>query len=127
MNDPAENTNTDTEIWRERPGDYYSDALFVTIDGALGIDVGGTVFVKPLRKWQELEAENAKLRAEVNEWRECARYDPMMSGEARFKGWDRSQMDRCRKRFIEARAIAEPDAAMVICAQEQLKTDTVTS
>ena len=67
MNDPAENTNTDTEIWRERPGDYYSDALFVTIDGALGIDVGGTVFVKPLRKWQELEAENAKLRAAIDE------------------------------------------------------------
>ena len=67
MNEPIENENTDTEIWRERPGDYYSDTLFITIDGALGIDIAGTVFVKPLRKWQELEADNAKLRAALDE------------------------------------------------------------
>ncbi len=45
------------------------------------------------------------LTAEVFEWRECAQYDATMEGPV-FKGWDRSQMDRCRKRFNEADAIA---------------------
>lgn len=36
---------------------------------------------------------------ELEEWRACALYDPMMDGP-RFKGWDRSQMERCRKKFI---------------------------
>lgn len=44
-----------------------------------------------------LRAEVEWLRAEVRGWRECALYDPMMSGEARFKGWDRSALDRMRR------------------------------
>ena len=51
------------------------------------------------------DAEIERLTAEVEEWRECARYDPTMSGESLFKGWDRSQMDRCRKRYLEANAL----------------------
>jgi hypothetical protein len=51
----------------------------------------------PLCQVDEIE----RLRSEVEAWRECARYDPMMSGNAMFKGWDRSQMDRCRKKYIE--------------------------
>lgn len=35
------------------------------------------------------------LRAEVTAWRECALYDPTMEGP-RFKGWDRSALERCR-------------------------------
>ena len=44
----------------------------------------------------------AAARAEVTAWRECARYDPLMSGRA-FKGWDRSALDRCRRTYIEGR------------------------
>lgn len=57
------NENTDREIWREREGDYYSDAVFITAKNDLGINVGGTVFVHSLRKWQELAVENDRLRA----------------------------------------------------------------
>lgn len=38
--------------------------------------------------------------AEINEWRSCALYDAKMEGP-QFKGWDRSALDRCRKKFIE--------------------------
>ena len=38
--------------------------------------------------------------AEVAAWRECALYDATMEGPV-FKGWDRSAMDRARRRFIE--------------------------
>jgi hypothetical protein len=46
--------------------------------------------------------ELKRLRAEVEDWRQCARYDAMMDGP-RFKGWDRSALDRCRKEYIEKR------------------------
>jgi len=37
---------------------------------------------------------------EIQDWRDCARYDPCMEGP-RFKGWDRSALDRCRKKYVE--------------------------
>ncbi len=40
------------------------------------------------------------LIQEIEEWRSCASYDPKMEGP-QFKGWDRSQMDRCRRKYIE--------------------------
>ena len=46
--------NTDRELWREREGDYYSDSIHVTKDGGIGINCGGSVFVKSLRGWHEL-------------------------------------------------------------------------
>jgi hypothetical protein len=46
--------NTDREIYRVQPGDYYSDSIHVTEGGGIGINVGGTVHVLPLRKWHEL-------------------------------------------------------------------------
>ena len=51
--DDRQAENTDREIWRERPGDYYSDRIFVTRSGMIGIDCGGHVFVMPVRKWWE--------------------------------------------------------------------------
>ena len=76
------------------PGAYivdYKDSMKMCADAADALE----------RK----DAEIVRLTAEVEEWRECARYDPTMSGESLFKGWDRSQMDRCRKKYIEARAL----------------------
>ena len=46
--------NTDREIWREREGDYYADSIHVTEHGGIGIDCGGTVYVKPIREWHRL-------------------------------------------------------------------------
>lgn len=46
--------NTDREIWREREGDYYADSIHVTKGGGIGIDCGGTVYVKPIREWHRL-------------------------------------------------------------------------
>jgi hypothetical protein len=49
--------NTDIEIWRgpdEGGGDFYADSLFITKKGALGINCGGSVYVKPIREWHRL-------------------------------------------------------------------------
>ena len=46
--------NTDKEIWRERPGDYYADSIHVTEGGGIGINCGGYVYVKPVREWHKL-------------------------------------------------------------------------
>lgn len=46
--------NTDRELWREREGDYYADSLHVTAQGAIGINCGGFVYVKPVREWFKL-------------------------------------------------------------------------
>lgn len=57
-----------------------------------------------------LTAERDALRAEAEEWRDCAQYDPLMNGP-RFKGWNRSALDRCRKQYIEARVAETVDAS----------------
>jgi hypothetical protein len=46
--------NTDREIWRRVPGDYYSPRIFVTERGSIGIDVGGSIYVKPVEDWHAL-------------------------------------------------------------------------
>ncbi len=46
--------NTDREIWREREGDYYANSIHVTKEGSIGINVGGSVYVKPLAEWHRL-------------------------------------------------------------------------
>lgn len=46
--------NTDRELWREREGDYYADSIHVTAGGAIGMNCGGMVIVKPLREWHAL-------------------------------------------------------------------------
>jgi hypothetical protein len=43
--------NTDKEIWREKPGDFYSDSIHVTQGGGVGINCGGTVIVAPVQLW----------------------------------------------------------------------------
>jgi hypothetical protein len=50
MNDKCE-VNTDVEIWRKVPGDYYSPSIHVTEGGGIGINVGGNVFVMPVEDW----------------------------------------------------------------------------
>lgn len=51
MSEVIGSVNTDREIWREDPGDPYSPSIHVTADGMIGINVGGTVFVRDVRSW----------------------------------------------------------------------------
>lgn len=50
--------NTDREIWRETPGDYYSPSILVTTNPfgvqGIGINIGGHVIVMSARRWHEL-------------------------------------------------------------------------
>ena len=55
MNEPK--ANTDREIWRERESDFYADSIHVTKEGAIGINCGGYVIVKPVREWHRLAVE----------------------------------------------------------------------
>jgi hypothetical protein len=52
--------NTDRELWREIPDDYYAPSVHVTIGGGIGMNVGGFVIVLPIREWHAL----AKKRCE---------------------------------------------------------------
>ncbi len=45
--------NTDRELWRDNSR-FDGPSIHVTKYGGIGIDVGGTVFVKPLRGWHAL-------------------------------------------------------------------------
>lgn len=54
--------NTDRELWREKPDDYYSNSIHVNAGGGVGINVGGTVHVRTLKHWHTLaEMERAGL------------------------------------------------------------------
>lgn len=52
-----------------------------------------------------LKAEREWLRSELRDWQECALYDAMMSGPV-FKGWNRSALDRMRKKNETYAALA---------------------
>lgn len=51
-------------------------------------------------KAEHLERENERLRAELEAWYECAVYDPTIP-KPTFKSWNRSALDRCRRRYME--------------------------
>ena len=54
--------NTDIEIWRKVPGDYYSNSIHVTKENGIGINCHGHVIVLPLEKWHELGKKYMKER-----------------------------------------------------------------
>lgn len=57
MTDDQAYENTDRELWRgpdEGNGSYYADSIFITKDGALGINCGGSVLVRSIREWHQL-------------------------------------------------------------------------
>lgn len=45
--------NEDVEIWRKVKDDYYSPSIHVTKEGAIGINVGGLVIVRPVEEWHK--------------------------------------------------------------------------
>jgi len=46
--------NTDREIWRRTPGDFYAPSILVTQDGAIGLSVGGQVIVRSVEEWHRM-------------------------------------------------------------------------
>jgi len=61
--------NTDKEIWRERPGDYYADSIHVTEHGGIGINCGGYVIVAPIKKWQKAGELFLCVNPNLKTWR----------------------------------------------------------
>jgi len=55
-----ENTgeNTDREIWRKEPGDFYSPYISVSADNEIIICVGGKAYQAPVGVWFELMRRN---------------------------------------------------------------------
>jgi len=48
--------NTDRELYREPDkgnGSFYSDSIFVTKEGGIGMNVGGYVMVRPIKEWHK--------------------------------------------------------------------------
>ena len=53
--------NTDKEIWRET-SDYYSPSIFTTGQNGIGINIGGTVYLKPVEDWHRLADKLEDIR-----------------------------------------------------------------
>ena len=45
--------NTDKELWRKIPDDYYSPSIHVTEFGDIAINVGGHILTAPIETWYE--------------------------------------------------------------------------
>lgn len=60
MNEEKCALNTDLEIWRQIPDDYYSPSIHVNEAGGIGMNLGGTVYVLPIEEWFALARERAK-------------------------------------------------------------------
>lgn len=61
--------NTDKELWRERPGDYYANSLHVTEGNGIGIDVGGHVLVAPIKAWHKAGLLFFTVNEKLPRWR----------------------------------------------------------
>lgn len=61
--------NTDKELWREKPGDFYSNSVHVTECGGLGINCGGHVIVAPLKAWHNAGELILCVNPNINSWR----------------------------------------------------------
>lgn len=61
MSENEARLNTDRELWREPPGDYYANSIHVTERGGIGINVGGAVHVMPLADWHALAEKDSPI------------------------------------------------------------------
>jgi hypothetical protein len=91
--------NTDRELWRETPGDYYSPSIHVTAQGGIGINVGGTVIVRSVRDWHALatEANGTEVREAIERIRR------VQAGERHrvVYGFEDEEMDDFNYRMLE--------------------------
>ena len=51
---PEAAKNTDRELWRREPDNYYSPSIHVTSGGGIGINIGGLVIVRTTEEWHAL-------------------------------------------------------------------------
>jgi hypothetical protein len=65
--------NTDRELWRKEE-DYYSPSIHVTEEGAIGINVGGTVIIKEVEEWHKLATNGGWRNARIDPPAESGRY-----------------------------------------------------
>jgi hypothetical protein len=77
-------SNTDKEIWRKKPGDYYAPSIHVTEGGGIGMNVGGHVIVAPIERWHEAAELLMCVNPCLPEWR---RKLAMWLLNARVKGY----------------------------------------
>lgn len=61
--------NRDQELWREQPGDFYSDSIHVTESGGIGINVGGKVLVAPAKRWHDAGTKMFAVDPKLSRWR----------------------------------------------------------
>lgn len=104
--------NTDCEIWTEREGDYYVNAIFVTKGGSIGFNVGGNVIVMPAKEWHALAVlskPSGAMADAVAALRDLAKrlnnklYDPEWRPS-------RSHVESCRNEVLHAIAKIEAPA-----------------
>ena len=77
-------SNTDKEIWRKKPGDYYAPSIQVTEGGGIGMNVGDHVIVAPIERWHEAAELLMCVNPCLPEWR---RKLAMWLLNARVKGY----------------------------------------
>lgn len=108
--------NTDRELWRESADrSQCTPSIHVTQDGGIGINVGGTVIVRPIREWHDLAIKtdlaaagidmteaNKKLHAMVAEARVAKPEQPPFEPGQRVRTNDGRVLDvsRCEKRHV---------------------------
>lgn len=61
--------NTDREIWRERPGEFYGTSMHVTKDKAIGINKGGLVIVATAERWHVCGKTLLTVDPDLPQWR----------------------------------------------------------
>ena len=66
--------NTDKEIWRKIPDDYYSPSIHVTEQNGIGIDVGGYVLVATVECWHRAGQKIFCVDTKLSNWRRKLAY-----------------------------------------------------
>jgi hypothetical protein len=61
--------NTDRELWRKVPGDFYSPSIHVTKSGGIGINCGGHAIVAPVEKWHDCGEKLMCVDVDLPTWR----------------------------------------------------------
>ena len=99
--EPEAAKNTDTLLFSEVEDDYYSPSCHMTKGRALGINVGGTVVIKPLREWFKAIAQLKECREELKD--RCADLEFEYNGRIKAE----NEIDRLEKQKRDQRWLLE--------------------
>jgi len=84
--------NTDRELWRKNPGDYYSPSIHVTQKGDIGINVGGYVLVASVERWHKALKQLEKRWENLKQFLEIERIKLFYLVEGRIRIRDISKI-----------------------------------